>query len=235
MKSQVIAAKQIHSLGSSATLIILLLPFVIIIFSSMVLLLPAAPLAAISTTIEDRQIMGLLTAAFLIAGGLLGLWTVFQLKKRKEGLFLVCFYLMFSVGLFFVSIEEMSWVQQTFNVEAVSGLENSNQQEEAVIKNVQIWRNSLEIFPLMFGLVGLLGVWITNMCPRCKFSSPLVLWSWFAVIAVISAIDLFHDFYIFFPAFDDLTNSLEEVTELLVGISCFLFIWLNTKRFRFNE
>ncbi len=52
------------------------------------------------------------------------------------------------------------------------------------------------------------------------------------IIAIISGIDLFYDFYEILPVLDNLVNNLEEVIEMMVGISGFLFIWLNMRRFR---
>ena len=88
---------------------------------------------------------------------------------------------------------------------------------------------------MTFGLAGLFGVWISNRRHHCKISLPYILWPWFVIIAIISAIDLSSDFYEYLPILMDAVDDLEEVMEMMVGISGFLFIWLNTRMFRFGE
>ncbi|MEL6988932.1 MAG: hypothetical protein AAGK97_14055, partial [Bacteroidota bacterium] len=56
------------------------------------------------------------------------------------------------------------------------------------------------------------------------------LLSWFVIITFISAIDLFQDFVVIQEQFDYLINYLDEVIEMLVAISGFLYIRLNQKR-----
>jgi len=179
--------------------------------------------------------MGSLTSAFLIAGGFLGLRLVLQIKKHKKELLMFWFYLALSIGLLLIGMEKVRWGQLFFISKVPSGLSNINQQSENVIHSIQIWRNYLEIFPLAFGLAGLLGIWISKLPHFRKISVPRILWPWFVIIAIISAIDLSHDFYDPPTQFDNLVNNLEEVIEMMVGISGFLFIWLNTRRFRFGE
>jgi len=235
IKFRVIATNKDYGIGLSVTLMIFLSPFFIVFFICIFLQLSSTRPVVVSIIIENQLVMGSLTSVFLIAGGFLGLRLVLQIKKHKKGLLMFWFYLSSSIGLLFIGMEEVRWGQQFFISEAPSDLRNINQPEETIIHSIQFWRNYLEIFPLTFGFVGLLGVWISNRRHLCKISSPYILWPWFMVIATISAIDLFHDFYIFLPRLDDLVNNLEEVIEMLVGISGFLFIWLNTRRFRFGE
>ena len=283
IKSEIIAAEKVYGIGSYVTLMILLLPFIIVFFFSTFLLLPSTRLAITSMIIENRLVVGLLTSAFLIAGGIIGLRFVLQIRTKKKGSLMFWFYLAFSIGLLFFGMEKMRWGQPLFISETSFGLSDKhsansfrvfyallaeslykspnaaglqtriepywetcdqNQQGAAIIHSAQIWqnyvaiihsvkiwRNYMEIFPLTFGLAGLLGIWASNKPHFYKICPPNILMPWFVVIATISAIDLSHDFYILMPKLDELINNLEEVTEMLVGISGFLFIWLNTKRF----
>jgi len=234
IKSRIIATENVYGIGSSATLMILLLPFIIVFFFCAFLLLPPTHRMTL-LMLKEKGLLDLLTLVFLITGGILGLRLVFQIKKHKKGLFVFWFYLAFSIGLLFTGMMEASWGEQFSRLELPPSMRDVNQQEDTTVNSLQILQNSLEVFPLTFGLVGLLGVWISNIRHLYKISSPYILLPWFMVIAFISAIDLSHDFYIFLPKLDDLVNNLEEVTEMLVGISGFLFVWLNTRRFRFDE
>ena len=235
IKFRVIAAEKVYGIGSSATLMIFLSPFFIVFFICVFFQLSSTRPVVVSIIVENQLVMGLLTYVFLIAGGFLGLRLVLQIKKHKKGLLMFWFYLAFSIGLLFIGMEKVRWGQLFFISKVPSGLSNINQQAETVVHSFQFWQDHLEIFPLTFGLAGLLGIWTSNIRHFGKINSPYVLLSWFALIAFISAIDLFHDFYKPIPGFDDFVDNLEEVIELMVGISAFLFIWLNTRRLRFGE
>jgi len=235
IKYRVIAAEKVYDIGSPVTLMIFFSPFFIVFFMCIFLQLSLTRPVVVSIIVENQLVMGSLTSVFLVAGGFLGLRLVLQIKNHKKGLLIFWFYLAFSIGLLIIGMEKVRWGQLFFISEAQSDLRNINQPEETIIHNFQIWRNYLEIFPLAFGIAGLLGIWISKIPHFRKISVPRILWSWFVIIAIISAIDLSHDFYNPPPQFDNLVNNLEEVIEMMVGISGILFIWLNTRRFRFGE
>ncbi len=235
IKFRIIATEKVYSIGSSVTLMIFLSPFFIVIIISIFLQLSSTRPVVISIIMENQLVMGSLTSVFLIAGGFQGLRLVLQIKKHKKGLLMFWFYLVFSIGLFFIAMEELRWVQQFFISDAPSALGKINQPEKDIIHSIQIWRTHLEIFPLASGLAGLLGIWISKIPHFRKISVPRILWSWFVVISIISAIDLSYDFYDPTTQFNILVNNLEEIIEMMVGITAFLFIWLNTRRLRFGE
>ncbi len=235
IKYRLIAAEKAYDIGSPVTLMIFLSPFFIVFFICIFLQLSLTRPVVVSIIVENQLVMSSLTSVFLIAGGFLGLRLVLQIKKQKKGLLIFWFYLAFSIGLLIIGMEKVRWGQQFFISKVPAVLSNINQQEETVIHSIQFWRNYLEIFPLAFGLAGLLGIWISKTPHFRNISVPRILWPWFGIIAIISAIDLSHDFYNPPPKFDNLVNNLEEVIEMMVGITGFLFIWLNKRSFRFGE
>ncbi len=101
---------------------------------------------------------------------------------------------------------------------------------ELLIIGLRELQNSLEVFPLTYGIVGLVGVWISDRRSLDLIAPPHILLPWFAVIAIISGIDLSYDFHSALPRLDQLIGELEELVELLVGISGFLFVWLNARK-----
>ena len=219
IKFRVIADGKVYGSGSSVTLIIFLSPFFIVFIICIFLQLSSTRPLVVSIIIENQLVMGSLTSVFLIAGGLLGLRLVLQIKKHKKGLLMFWFYLALSIGLLIIGMEKVRWGQLFFISTVPSGLSNINQQTETVVHSVQFWRDHLEIFPLTFGLAGLLSIWASNIRHFGKINSPYVLLSWFAVITFISAIDLTQDFYKPISGFDDFVDNLEEVIEMMVGIS----------------
>ncbi len=232
IKFRIIAAEKVYGIGSSVILMIFLSPFFIVFIISIFLQLSSTRPVVISIIMENQLVMRSLTSMFLIAGGFLGLRLVLQIKKQKKELLMFWFYLALSIGLLIIGMEKVRWGQQFFISEVPSGLSNINHQAETVIHSLQFWRKHLELLPMIFGFAGLFGVWISNRRHLSKISSPYILWPWFVIITIISGIDLFSDFYEILPILNDLVDDLEEVMEIMVSISGFLFIWLNSRRFR---
>jgi hypothetical protein len=235
IKFQGSTAEKVYGIGYSGILIIFLSPFFIVFFIGILLQLSLTRPLVVSIVIENQLLMGSLTSVILIAGGLLGLRFVLQIKKHTKELLMFWFYLAFSIVLLFIGMEKIWWGRLFFITEDPSGFQNINQLERTIFHNYQYWRRHLEIFPMAFGLAGLLGIWISKIPQFRKISVPRILWSWFMIITIISAIDLSHDFYNPPFQFDNLINNMEEVIEMMVGISGLLFIWLNTRSFRIGK
>lgn len=193
-------------------------------------MLPSTRDSAISF-LEENGPVELLTFVFALVGGIQGLWLFGQIRKHGEQILVSGFYALFSVGLIFIAMEEVAWGQWFFGFETPEFWREVNNQEELTFHNLDIWNHHLEIFPLIFGLGGLLGVWLSFRKKLPKITPPIILFPWFLIITIMSAIDLLQDFYIIQKQFDYLINWLDEVIEMMVGISGLLFIWLNMKMF----
>lgn len=209
------------------------LPLPILFLATVLLVLPVTREFAISMLAENRPVE-LLTFAFLIIGGIRGVILAWQLKQNRESKLVILFYLVFSLGLLAIAAEEVAWGQWFVGFETPSALSDINTQNELTLHNLEIFNDHLEIFPLLFGIFGIISVWINRIPNLRKLSSPFVLLSWYLVITFMSAIDLIQDFYIIQAKFDYLVNYLDEVVEMLVGISGFLYIWLNAKLLGFK-
>ena len=193
IRIQLLSAERIYGLGSSVTLAIFVFPFIVVFFScSFLLLLPTHRVTLL--ILKEKGLLDLLTFVSLITGGILGLRLVVNIVKYKSGLHELWFYLAFSIGLLITGMIEASGGKQDAGLVAPSIITDLNAQ-------AQIVRNSfgtLEVFPLTFGLIGLVGVWISSIRHFSNIGSPYILFPWFVVIAFISAIDLSHDFSILF-------------------------------------
>ena len=174
MKAQIIAAEKNYGIGSSITWVIVLMPFIIVFISCIFLLyLPTNRLVLL--TLDHNSLVDLLTFMFVMAGGILGIRLVTRIKRYKMGIMPLIFYLAFSIGLFYIGMEEISWGQRFYGSETPSDIESINQQEETSIRNVRIWRDHLEVLPLTIGLIGLLSVWTSKI----PYTPPLSLWVFF--------------------------------------------------------
>ena len=81
----------------------------------------------------------------------------------------------------------------------------------------------------MGGLFGMyLGRW-----QAFEFIAPSkILLAWFVIIGGFSLFDLIHEFKVFSVRLYHYVNHLDELMELLVGISGFLYILLAQIKFR---
>ncbi|GJL49636.1 MAG: hypothetical protein NPIRA01_08630 [Nitrospirales bacterium] len=219
-----------HQISLSRLKVIILFPFALLLFYSVFLAFPVTRQAAL-WTLEENGPVELLTFLFAMVGGIQGLVLVQQVREHREPILVSGFYLAFSAGLIFLGMEEVAWGQWFFGFETPTYWNEINNQEELTLHNLEIFNHHLEIFPLIFGLGGLVGAWLSSRPWVPHITPPLILLPWFLLITIVSSIDLIQDFYILQKQLDYLVNFLDEVIELMVGISGFLFIWFGKKKF----
>ena len=208
------------------------LPFWILFVSAFLLTLPITREAAIWALAENRPIE-LLTFVFLIIGGVRGVILAWQIRRSQPKTIVIC-YLLFSLGLLAIGAEEVAWGQWFVGFETPAALSEINTQNELTLHNLEVFNDHLEIFPLLFGIVGIASVWFNKLPSLNQLSSPVALLPWYLIITFVSAIDLTQDFFIIQEQLDHLVNHLDEVIEMLVAIAGFLYIWLNAKLFKFG-
>ena len=209
------------------------LPLVILFLSAFLLTLPVTRETAIWMLAENRPVE-LLTFVFLIIGGIRGVILAWQLYRSRESKMIVAFYLLFSLGLLVIGAEEVAWGQWFVGFETPATLSEINTQNELTLHNLEVFNDHLEVFPLLFGIMGLVSLWIGKLPSLNKISSPSSLFPWYLIITIVSGIDLVQDFFVFQEQFDYLINYLDEVIEMLVAIAGLLYIWLNAKLFKFR-
>ena len=229
LKLKIINEAKNNGMLKNWLLAIAVAPLLIVFIYSALLTIPFTRNAAVWGLEENRPIE-LLTFFFAMVGGIQGLILAWRLRQHREGIALG-FYLVFAIGLLFIGAEEVAWGQWFIGFETPSTIKDVNTQGELTLHNLEIWNDRLEIFPLVFGIAGLIGVGMHSIRSFRKISAPYALLSWFVIISVVSAIDLFQDFIVIQEQFDYLINYLDEVIEMLVAIAGFLYIWLNQKKF----
>ncbi len=203
-------------------------PWLILLGYSLFTLIPRTQPFALWLLGENR-LVELLTFIFLILGGIQGLFLAQELKRRRIETYIWGFYLFISLGLLLAGMEEISWGQWFLGFRTPQSLSDINTQGEFTLHNLKIWRDHLEVFPLLFGVGGMIGIWFSQRPTLQKIAPSHVLLSWFAIIAGLSALDLIQDFFVLQTKLDSLLNDLDELIEMFVGVSGFLFIWLNAR------
>ena len=180
----------------------------------------------------EHHPVGMLSFVFDVLAGTLGLALVWHAKKRGEGLFVVGFYALFSIGMLFLAGEEVAWGQWIVGPEVLptpSWMYDMNAQHEISLHNMGTTEGANEgskHLRKMWGPAGVLGVflgvWVYSRQRFRKVAPPVMLLPWFLVLIILE---------------DPLITSwapsaawpLSEVKEMMIGIIGFLFVWLNAR------
>ncbi|WP_412060753.1 hypothetical protein [Rubrivirga sp. IMCC45206] len=206
-----------------------ILPFALLAVFTVFLAIPATRDAAQWMLAENRPVE-LLSFVFLMVGGVLGLRLAAQLRRRGERGWTVAFYALFSLGLLAIGAEEVAWGQWFVGFETPEAIAEVNTQGELTLHNHKALKDHLEIFPLLFGLAGLVGVWVRRFPGWSRVAAPAALLPWFALIAVVSAVDFLQDWVVIQAQFDELVNALDELVEMFVALAGLLFVRFNAAR-----
>ncbi len=171
-----------------------------------------------------------LSAIFLLAGGLRGAKLAWRAKALGEAKLCFWFYGVFAFGLLLTAMEEVAWGQKLFDFPTPSAWKVLNAQGETTLHNIHGLQGHSELFRITFGLGGLVGVWAEHVPYFRKIAAPRILLSWFLVITVHSAVDLFNDVVPLQRDFDTAMYCLSELIEMLIGIAGFLYVEINGRR-----
>jgi len=208
--------------------VIIFSPFIIVFLFSLFYAIPETRPAAKWMILENHPVE-LLTFISLFSAGILG-WILFRkTKKYGESIFVYGFYAMFSAGLFFVAMEEISWGQWFFGFRTPETIGAVNAAGEFNFHNMPALWTTFESLRVTFGIGGLIGVWFSTLQFTRKIGASAILSPWFVFVAIIAALDLYN----YYTPPDNLFNlgaaKLVEVLELLIGLSAFLYMWLNQR------
>jgi len=221
-------AERTYEINSSLAKLILLFPIVISFLYGLSLVLPITRGLALWMQEENRPIE-LLTFGFLLAGGIRGLVLAWQSKIHREEILVYGFYAVFSIGFLFTAMEEIAWGQWFFGFDTPSALKSINVQGEFTVHNIRGLHGQTEFVRVAFGLGGLLGVWLSSRRHFRQIGAPFILASWFLIISIHAVPDLYIEYFSIERRFDKLISNLAEFVEMMIGMSGFLFIWLNAR------
>lgn len=208
------------------------LPFVpvaVLFVLAVVLVVPATRQVGHWLLDENRPVE-LLTLALLIVGGVAGLRLAGRLRRRGQPGWVWGFYALFATGLLVVAGEEVAWGQWFFGFETPAAIGAVNTQDELTLHNYEGFNDHLELFPLAFGVAGLVSLAL-GATRWARLASPRPLLSWYATIAALGAVDLVQDFHVIQADFDHLVNGLAEGVEMLVAGAGLLYVVLGAERF----
>ncbi|MCK4267911.1 MAG: hypothetical protein KAX16_03675 [Actinomycetia bacterium] len=212
---------------------IALAPGIIFLSFLIVLFTPSTRRVALWMLGENHPVE-ILTLVIALAGGIFGLSLAWRARKLEETNFVVVFYAAFSVTLLIIGMEEIAWGQQFFGFDTPAAWRAYNLQGETTFHNLSGVHGHTEIFRLVFGIGGLVGVWFSFYPYFRKIASPIVLLPWFVIIALHAGVDVYNDYIPLGKQFDYHVQRTSEFIELLIVISAFLYIALKSKMFSFT-
>ena len=179
--------------------------------------------------LDENSPIEILTFIFLLVGGIFGIYSSINLSKHIK-IYIIIFYLFFSICLVLIAMEEIAWGQWFFHFETPEKWKEMNLQEETTIHNLKGFHGHNEILRFLFGLGGLLGILLNHFNKLKDISVPKILFSWFLIIFFHSLLDILTNM--------DSNNSamqrISELIEMLIGVSAFLYLWLNFRMIRKN-
>ncbi len=242
--SKLKVAARAHGIKPWLVKLIILSPVVLALVYACVLIF-----SLISSTNIEWMIYGehrpveMFTFAYELLAGIWGLALAWHAKEGGEELLVVGFYMLFSAVMLWTAGEEVAWGQWIVGKEILPTpfwLEGTNEQGELTTHNVGILQDyGSELFRLSFGIGGLLGCVVSFWQRFWKVGVPTMLWPWFLVITIFSGIEVGSHYlptHFSVKAFDALgvlglmMIGRSEITEMIIGISGFLFVWLSARR-----
>ena len=210
---------------------IVVLPIALFAIFTFTLALPFTREATIWMLNENRPVE-ILTFLILMVSGFVGLKLAYEMFKQNESFLFVAFYAVFSLAMILTGMEEIAWGQQFWGFATPDGLKEMNMQGETTLHNIRGLHGNTEVIRLLFGVGGLIGVWLSRFSKFSKIAVPVILLSWFLIITAHASIDVFDDIFTLPKYMDAAISKLAELVELLISIAAFLYLYLNYKRFK---
>lgn len=181
--------------------------------------------------LDENNVVEVLTFVACLIGGGFGLQYAYQLFKEKENPLFVLFFAIFSIGLIFIGMEEISWGQQFLGFATPESFAVINEQKETTLHNINGMSGNSEYLRLLYGIGGAFGVLLLAFKPLRKIAVPFFLLPWFLVIAGHSVVDVFNDIVPIHKNFDALISELAELVEMLIAFSALIYIYYRLKTY----
>jgi hypothetical protein len=205
-----------------------LAPWIIAGTQAIGIALPASRKLALWLLLENHPVE-MLTFVALIFGGLYGLALAWKSRQAGEPILYPLFFLVFSVVLILIGMEEISWGQQFLHFQTPEAWGHMNSQGETNLHNLRGLQGHSEYMRLAFGLAGLVGILLGRVKLFRPIATPTLLFPWFLIISIHAAVDAYNDFYPIQEQFDYYMQRTSELVECMIGLAAFLYIWLHVR------
>jgi hypothetical protein len=195
-------------------LLITISPFALLGFSYVVSLLPFdafVPYASEDGTMEYLQVLILIMTIVVSAWQA---WLSYHRRKLAQAVLFGCI----ALGVFFITMEEISWGQRLLNLETPENLATVNVQNEITLHNIGIFNDLQLVVYIGVTLVGSILSWS---------QTRLISAYWFMWNPPRSAFGLFFIPFVFYSGFvffDTPFHLWAEVIEVLFYFGIFLWV-----------
>ncbi|MCL6294931.1 hypothetical protein [Jejuia spongiicola] len=184
--------------------------------------------------LEENSPIELLTFIIFLFSGIFGIYTIRNLNFPLEK-YVKLFYIIFSLFLILIAMEEISWGQWFFHFETPPEWAKINGQQETTLHNLNGMQGRSEILRMFYGAGGIFGVLLGFLNKFKKISAPIVLISWFLIIFCHAAVDYIQDGVSISMRYDFAIVKTSEFIELLIAGSSFLYLWLNFRMLKHDK
>jgi hypothetical protein len=226
--SKIITSHRVYSLTKNTAKTIVVFPILISFFLLLIIAIPFTRNFGF-WLLEENNPIEILTFIFFILGGIYGVFLSIKLFKSENNKLPAYFFLIFSIFLVLIGMEEISWGQQFFNFKTPDDWNKINLQGETTLHNVGFMQTHTDTLHLVFGIAGLVGILLRNHSFFKKIGIPIILLSWFLIIVIQSIADIIVD-VINAPYFLDHTiEKMSEFIELVIACAAALYLWLNNR------
>lgn len=179
---------------------------------------------------RENSVIEFVSAGLMLAGGVFGLRLSWKAKAQQIAWWVWGFFLVFSLGMVLVGMEELAWGQKLFGYATPAAMEGVNQQHEMTLHNLPGLQGHSEMMWAAFGVGGLLGVFIRKWRVFEKIATPGVLIPWFLMILVVALPSAWNEFGAIERRIDLLVSRMDEFNEMLIAMVSCLYVWLCGRR-----
>ena len=153
-------------------------------------------------------------------------------RSRRKVSFL---FSVLGVAFFVIAMEEIAWFQWLFKFETPDAINAVNAQGEMTLHNHKAVQETLEIFPLAAGALGLIGVWLSKF-PFLRYMMPSrLLAGWFVAIFIFSLTDCILSFGNPYEDLNSAINRLQELIEWAIAACSMLFAWMSLRLYTLDH
>ncbi len=178
-----------------------------------------------SKLLQEDMLVQDITFVTLLLASILGVFLALQCRREGRPRMVWAFFLVFAIGLFLISMEEVSWGQWIFFFKTPDSLHEINRQGETNLHNIGDLQGNSEWLRLVFAGGGLLGV-LASRLPRLRLiATPASLAGTYAFITIYVVFDCINEF-VKHPWILMTFNPMSEWVEMLLGLSALAYFLL---------
>jgi len=213
---------------------IFIFPILIVPVVSIFLFIPKTQNVTLSL-LKENNLVETLTFIFLLFGSILGFILAKSAFKKEMEIHIWMFIALFAFSLFIIAMEEIAWGQQLFKFETPETFKKINAQGELTLHNINSLQGKSEYFRIIFGFLGIIGIYLAKYSFFKTIAPPKILISFFAVIFLVTLIDLYADYFTIHKNLDVGLQRISELIEMLIGLASFIYMYLLRKTITYED